>query len=160
RFIDTTDSMDNGVWSRAAVRIDDYFPLFTSKQQDASGRFIADPTRALHPPVVAHVAIDDFDFTFISLHLTFADGDTSESIREMENILDYLDKYFRSPAHDPDVVICGDFNTPSLLSGQTGRSGITLDEVFTTDPRFQTGERRFAVTVHEATSRNATGAPV
>jgi hypothetical protein len=161
RFIDTTDSMDNGVWSRTTVRIDDYFPLFTSNRQDASGRLIADTTLALHPPVVAHVVIDDFDFTFISLHLTFANGDTSESIREMENIMDYLDTYFRSPSHDPDVVICGDFNTPSLLSGQSGRSGITLDEVFTNDTRFQNGERRFVVTVHEPTSRNATtGAPV
>jgi hypothetical protein len=29
-----------------------------------------------------------------------------------------------------------------------------LDDVFDQDPRFQTGERRFAVTVHEPTSRS------
>jgi endonuclease/exonuclease/phosphatase family metal-dependent hydrolase len=64
------------------------------------------------------------------------------------------------PAHDPDVIICGDFNTPSLLSGQTGRSGITLDDVFARDSRFQTGERRFVITVHDPTSRSSsTGEP-
>src|SRR2546426_414396 len=36
-----------------------------------------------------------------------------------------------------------------------GRAGITLDGVFDQDPRFQTGERRFVVTVHEPTSRGS-----
>lgn len=160
-FIDTTDSMDNGIWNQTTLRIDDYFPLFITNRQDSSGRWITDATRALHPPVVAHVAVDDFDFTFIGVHLTYADGDTSQSAREMENVMDYLDTYFRTPSHDPDVVICGDFNTPSMLSGQTGRGGITLDSVLAGDARFQAGERRFAVTVHDPTSRNSTtGAPV
>jgi uncharacterized protein (TIGR03437 family) len=68
-------------------------------------------------------------------------------------LLDFLDAYFKQPGHDPDVIICGDFNTPSHLSGQAGQGGIRVDPIFDNDPRFQTGERRFVVTVHEPTSR-------
>jgi endonuclease/exonuclease/phosphatase family metal-dependent hydrolase len=156
-FIDSTDSMDNGFWYRDTVFMRESFLLLTTDRQDSSGRVIADEARALHPPHVAQFEIGDFDFTMITLHLTFADGDTSESIREFKLVLDYLDWYFRQPDHDPDVVICGDFNTPSVLSGETGRSGLTLDEVFDRDPRFQAGERRFAITVHEPTSRSSAG---
>jgi hypothetical protein len=69
---------------------------------------------------MAHFVVDDFDFTLITLHLTFADGDTAESVRELRTLLDLLDGYFQEPLHDPDVVVCGDFNIPSALSGQPG----------------------------------------
>ena len=62
---------------------------------------------------------------------------------------------FGNPATTPDVIIAGDFNIPSRLSGQTGSGGITLDPIFDQDPRFQVGERRFVVTVHEPTSRRS-----
>jgi uncharacterized protein (TIGR03437 family) len=153
-FTDTTDSMDNGFWHRNSAFLRDSFLLLTTDRSDSAGRIIADETRALHPPRVGQFQIGDFDFTFITLHLRFADGDTAESMRELRAILDYLDWYFTQTDHDPDVVVCGDFNTPSLLSGQTGNGGITLDEVFDRDPRFQSGERRFAVTVHDPTSRS------
>jgi len=120
---------------------------------DDSGRIISDPSRAVHPPVAGHFTVGDFDFTLIVLHLTFAGSDTQESIRELENLLDYLDLYFERPGHDPDVILCGDFNIPSLLSGHTGSGSAVLDPVFDDDERFQEGERRFAVTVHERTSR-------
>jgi hypothetical protein len=98
--------------------------------------------------------VGDFDFIMITLHLTFAVGDTTESVRELREILNCLDWYFNQPDYDPDVMVRGDFNTPSLLGGQTGRNGLTLDEVFGGDPRFQSGERRFGVTVHDETSRS------
>jgi hypothetical protein len=100
-------------------------------------------------------AIGNFDFTLITVHLTFANGNTAESAREMTNVLHYLDWYFGQPEHDPDVLICGDFNIPSLLSGMTGSSGITLDQVIAADSRFTSGERRLVLTVHEPTSRNS-----
>jgi uncharacterized protein (TIGR03437 family) len=153
-FTDTTDSMDNSFWYKSSTLLRDSFLLLTTDRRDSTGRVITDEARALHPPQVAQYEIGDFDFTLITLHLTFADGDTAESVREFRAILDYLDWYFNQPDHDPDVIVCGDFNTPSMLSGQTGSDGITLDEVFDSDPRFQTGERRFAVTVHDATSRS------
>jgi uncharacterized protein (TIGR03437 family) len=154
-FSDTTDSMDSGYWYRMGITLRDAFTLFVGDQKDASGRFIPDTTRTTHPPVVAQFEAGDFDFTLINLHLTFADGDTSESVRELRYVLDYLDWYFKQPEHDPDVIVCGDFNIPSALSGQTGRGGITLDSAFDQDPRFQSGERRFVVTVHQPTSRGS-----
>ncbi len=153
-FFDTTDSMDNGFWYRAGVETYGSVPLFVTDRLE-NGRIVPDSSKAKHPPVVAQFRVGDFDFTAISLHLTFAGGDTEESVRELENVLDYLDWYFNQPGHDPDVIVCGDFNIPSRLSGQTGKNGITLDSVFDGDPRFQEGERRFAVTVHEPTSRTS-----
>jgi uncharacterized protein (TIGR03437 family) len=159
-FFDTTDGQDNGLWYQRGILVRNAVPLFVTGQVSSTGRLITDPARAVHPPLAAHVAAGDFDFTLITLHLTFAGGDTEESARELRVLLDFLDEYFRAPGHDPDVILCGDFNIPSRLSGQTGRNGITLDPIFDGDPRFQSGERRFVVTVHEPTSRNASGSPV
>ena len=152
-FFDTNDSMDNGFWYSYGITLQDDAVLFVT-DEISNGKIIKDESRAVHPPVVARFAIDDFDFTLFSLHLTYASGNTSESARELRNILDYVEWYFNQPNYDPDVVICGDFNIPSLLSGQTGQNGITLDSVFDNDPRFQSGHRRFVVTVHEPTSRS------
>ena len=154
-FFDTTDTMDNGFWYQTGVTRRDSFALFVTDQTDASGRILADNTKALHPPQVAQFEAGDFDFTLITLHLDFADGDASQTVRELRNVLDYVDWYFDQPDHDPDVIVCGDFNLPSKLSGQTASGGITLDSVFDQDPRFQIGERRFVVTVHEPTSRSS-----
>lgn len=153
-FTDTTDTMDNGFWYRTGITLRDHFPLFVSGQKDASGRVIADSSRALHPPHVAQFEAGDFDFTLITVHLTFADGDTRESARELRNVFDYLDWYFSQPDHDPDVMVCGDFNTPSALSGQKGVGGLTLESVLDGDSRFGTGERRFVSVVHQPTSRS------
>ncbi len=152
-FFDTNDTQDNGFWFRQPVQLNNAMPLFATNMIDGSGRIVTDPSRSLHPPQIGHFVVGDFDFTLITLHLTFADGNTSESARELRVLLDYLDAYFQQPGHDPDVIICGDFNTPSHLSGQTGQGGIRVDPIFDADPRFQTGERRFVVTVHEPTSR-------
>ncbi len=151
-FIDSEDSMDNGTWFRLAAFVRDSFALFTSPTP-TPGLVSRDAGKSLHPPHVARIEVGDFDFTLISLHLTFDDGNSRESARELANILDYLDSYFNDPEHDPDVILCGDFNLPSRLSNQTGRDGIILDAVLDADPRFHDGERRFAVTVHEPTSR-------
>ena len=153
-FFDTTDSMDNGFWYQNGITMRDAFPLLVT-DATANGKIPADSSRALHPPQVAQFEVGNFDFTLLTVHLTFASGDTAESVRELRNILDYLDWYFNQPDHDPDVIVCGDFNIPSTLSGQTGRDGVTLDTVFDQDSRFQSGERRFVVTVHEATSRSS-----
>jgi len=146
--------MDNGFWYRSSITLRDAFPLFVT-DETVNGKMVTDPSRAVHPPVVGQFEVGDFDFTLVTLHLTFANGNTAESARELRNVLDYLDWYFNQAGHDPDVIVCGDFNTPSALSGQTGRDGITVDSVFDQDPRFQSGERRFVVTVHEPTSRTS-----
>jgi uncharacterized protein (TIGR03437 family) len=154
-FFDSTDTMDNGIWYRRSVVLGASAPLFVTAEANSAGKIVTDPTRALHPPIAAHVAVGDFDFTLINIHLRFDDGDTEQAARELRVLLDYLDSYFQQPGHDPDVIICGDFNTPSLLSGQRGKGGITVDGVIDADPRFQTGERRLAVAVHEPTSRTS-----
>ncbi len=154
-FFDSMDSMDNGFWFRGVVALKDATLILTTGERDSSGRMVADSGLSLHPPEVGHFQVGDFDFTLITLHLTFADGDTVESVRELRRVLDYLDWYFGQPDHDPDVIVCGDFNIPSRLSGQQGRTGITLDAVFDQDARFQIGERRFVVTVHQPTSRSS-----
>ena len=154
-FFDTTDTMDNGIWLRRPVALGASVPLFVTSQTNSTGKIVTDPARAVHPPIAAHMAIGDFDFTLITLHLTFEDGDTESSARELRVVLDYLDAYFRQPVHDPDVILCGDFNMPSLLSGSTGTAGLTVDAVIAADPRFQSGERRLTVAVHEPTSRSS-----
>ncbi len=154
-FVDTTDAQDNGFWYRPIFETEDERTLFTTGVTDGNGRLVSDSSLAVHPPRAAHFQINDFDFTLITLHLTFANGDTTESAREMGVLLDYLDMYFEQPGHDPDVIISGDFNIPSRLSGQTGSAGIVLDSLFDSDPRFQVGERRFVVTVHDPTSRRS-----
>jgi uncharacterized protein (TIGR03437 family) len=154
-FFDTTDTMDNGIWSREAVAFGASAPLFATSQVSSTGKIVTDPARAVHPPIVAHMAVGDFDFTLVNLHLTFEDGNTEESARELRVLLDYLDNYFQQPVHDPDVILCGDFNIPSTASGQTGKAGMTVDGVLAADQRFSSGERRFTVLVHEPTSRSS-----
>lgn len=152
--------MDNGFrFQKNAVAVRDGSVFLHSATLDGSGRVILDDALSRHPPHIAHFAIGDFDFTLITLHLTFQEGDTQESVRELRNILDFLDAYFYTPGHDPDVIITGDFNAPSQLSGEAEDDGLAIDGVLAVDLRFQAGERRFVVTVHEKTSRKANGEP-
>jgi endonuclease/exonuclease/phosphatase family metal-dependent hydrolase len=156
-FTDTTSDMDNGFWLRTSValRADDV--ILHTGARDPAARVLIDADKAKHPPRIGHFTVGDFDFTLIAVHLTFEGGSTTESAREFRHLLDFLDAYFSTAGHDPDVIIAGDFNTPSRLSGQTGQNGVTLDGLLDADPRFQVGERRFVVTVHEPTSRRTTG---
>lgn len=159
-FTDTTTTMDNGFWFRSSASVVADDVILHTATRDSKNRIVTDKTVANFPPRIGHFKVGSFDFTLITIHLTFASGDTEESKRELENILDFLDAYFYTAGHDPDVIIAGDFNTPSALSGQTGKNNITIDSILDQDFRFQSGERRFAVTVHEPTSRNSTGAAV
>jgi hypothetical protein len=109
-FFDTSDSMDNGFWYRSSITLRDSFPRYA--HSDGSGRLMNDSSKAVHPPQVAQFEAGDFDFTLITLHLTFAEGNASESVRELREVLEYVDWYFSQPDHDPDVIICGDFNIP------------------------------------------------
>lgn len=159
-FTNTTSRLDNGFWFRSGtVTAREGNVILHSATFDSSGRIIVDDDLSKHPPRIAHFTVGDFDFTLISLHLTFQDGDTGASVRELENVLDFLDVYFYTPGHDPDVIITGDFNTPSRLSQAPGFDGLTIGGVIAADLRFQTGERRLVVTVHEKTSRKKNGDP-
>lgn len=153
-FFDTTSRMDNGFWYDGSVQVaDDRDVLFTTGEKDENDRWIVDEERALHPPHVAHFTIGSFDFTMITLHLTFQGGDAEESRREMQVILDYVDEYFQRADSDPDIIICGDFNLPSLASGERS-DGLTLDDIIQEDGRFEDRSRGLRVLVDDKTSRS------
>ena len=154
-FFDSTSAQDNGLWARSSVAPSAFTQIFVAGSLNQDGRTIPDSSKTTHPPIVAHLTVGNFDFTVVNVHLTYASGDTGESARELSRVLDYLDHYFDQPGHDPDVIILGDFNIPSRLSGQTGRNGIVLESILDSDPRFQVGERRLVATVHEPTSRSS-----
>jgi endonuclease/exonuclease/phosphatase family metal-dependent hydrolase len=153
-FVDTTSTMDNGFWFQTdTATLNRNEVLFTTDDKDAQGRLVRDEDRAFHPPHVAHFTVGDFDFTIITLHLTFQGGAAEESRREMAVVLDYLTEYFDTEGHDPDVIICGDFNLPSFASGETA-DGLTLDQIIEDDGRFSDTLRRLHVFVDEKTSRS------
>jgi hypothetical protein len=154
-FIDTTSSMDNGFWFRSGTTtLLRNEALFTTGEKDAKGRLVRDEERALHPPHLAHFAVGDFDFTVVTVHLTFQGGAAKESGREMTVVLDYLSEYFDTEGHDPDVIICGDFNLPSFSSGESA-DGLTLDQIIDDDGRFSDPARRLRVLIDEKTSRSS-----
>lgn len=152
-FTDTTSRMDNGFWFQSTVTLGKHEPLFATSKTDGAGRLMVDESQAFHPPHLAHFTVGDFDFTLITLHLTFHQGAAAESKREMQVLLDFLDAYFATPGHDPDVIICGDFNIPSEASGENV-DGITIDQIIHDDGRFDDAVRGLRVFVDEDTSRS------
>jgi len=158
-FEDTPSSHDNGLFYRTAVAT-----------ITAQGFLYADvvskkPNRSkvLHPARWAHVRVDNFDFTIISLHLTYKQGDTRESKRELLNILAWLEQYFKDPNNDPDVILAGDFNLPSskgkaLSKRKKEASFMTLDSIIQEHGKFLAGPRKLSVLIDEPTSRSRKGA--
>ena len=126
-FFDTSDPMDNGTWFRNVAILRDSFALFTTGAQDVEGRASAETDKAVHPPQVAQFAVGDFDFTLITVHLTFADGDTAES--HARCAIPIRIGISTQPPR-PDVLIRRP-QYPVLLSGTIGKDGITLDQVIT-----------------------------
>jgi len=158
-FEDTSSSHDNGVFYRAAVATITaqgfVYGDTPSKKPDRS--------KVLHPARWAHIRVDDFDFTIVSLHLTYQKGDTRESKREMLNILDWLVQYFKDPKSDPDVILAGDFNLPSskgkpLSKRKKEASFMTLESIIQEHGKFLTGPRKLSVLIDEPTSRSRKGA--
>jgi endonuclease/exonuclease/phosphatase family metal-dependent hydrolase len=157
-FADTPSSHDNGIYylvSRATVTAQGF--LYEDSQTRKPDR-----TRVLHPARWAHIHVDDFDFTIISLHLTYKQGDTQASKRELLNILDWLDQYFKDPASDPDVILAGDFNLPSskgkALSKRKKEVGfMTLKSIIQAHGKFLSGPHKLTVLIDEPTSRSRKG---
>ncbi|MBI5239632.1 MAG: hypothetical protein HY926_04110 [Elusimicrobia bacterium] len=152
-FADTPDSQDNAILARGGAAIDAHGFLFADGRTGALDR-----GRAVHPVRWAHVRVDDFDFTLVSLHLAFQGGNASASRRELAALLDWLEVYFADPASDPDVVIAGDFNLPTgkgktLSRRARSRDWTPLEEMIREDGRFAEGSHRLAVLVDEPTSR-------
>ncbi len=110
-FQNTNDSQDNGFFTQRQVSVNCEEFMYAKMGED--GRWRSDPERIVHPVRVSHMKMGSFDFTLINLHLTFAKGDSSASIREFQQVLSWLSDYFSDPNSDPDVIITGDFNLNS-----------------------------------------------
>lgn len=153
-FGNTPDSMDNGILFR-----------INEATVTAQGFAFANPktgkpekAKAVHPIRWAHVQVDDFDFSLLSLHLTFKGGDAKASRKELFAVLDWLKEYLESAHHDPDIIITGDFNLPSekgkLLSDRRkDKKWTPLEEMIRDHGVFAGGPNRLHVLVDEPTSR-------
>ncbi len=113
-FEATEDSMNNGFWVRD-TRI------------DCEGRLFPDQSQSQHPARIAHMRRGDFDFTIITVHLSFDAGNAASSGGELDHILDWLQTYFAKPGADPDVIIVGDFNLPSRAGKSKGKNTAVED---------------------------------
>lgn len=158
-FEDTPSSHDNGLLYRTAIAtITAHGFLYADVVLKKPNR-----SKVLHPARWAHIRVDNFDFTIISLHLTYKQGDTKESKRELLNILAWLEQYFEDPNNDPDVILAGDFNLPSskgkgLSKRRKEASFMTLDSIIQEHGKFLAGPRKLSVLIDEPTSRSRKGA--
>ncbi|MBI3288946.1 MAG: endonuclease/exonuclease/phosphatase family protein [Elusimicrobia bacterium] len=111
-FTDSSDSQNNALYFGPGIRVD------CSRSLDLPG--------VLHPPRMAHVTVQNADFTVLSIHLTYAKGKAAASAAELKIILAWLRAEMAKPNADPDFIIAGDFNLPtrkgktlSMRSGET-----------------------------------------
>lgn len=89
-FKDSRDSQDNAVFGDDAVEV----------------RQLPTPTGFQHPAQVAYVTCGGFDATVVTVHLSWTD----KAKRETEKVL-LQGVVAQALKTDPDVVVCGDFNT-------------------------------------------------
>lgn len=157
-FEDTLSSQDNGILFRIAqATITSQGFLFRDPKTN-----LPDRKKATHPVRWAHIRVGDFDFTLLSVHLTYRKGNVRETKRELLNILDWLKDYFKNPKNDPDVIIAGDFNLPSEKGRKLSKRGkepdwITIESIIQEYEVFSNGKNRLTVLIDEPTSRSKKG---
>lgn len=98
-FEDTSDAMNNAIYTGPGVRL------------DCSGNLNLEGVQ--HPPHMAHITVGDADFTLLSVHLSYAKGDASASADELKIIMAWVRAQAAKPGADPDFIIAGDFNLPT-----------------------------------------------
>jgi len=118
-FEDTSDSMNNAIFTGPGVRL------------NCSSNLNLEGVR--HPPHMAHVTVGDADFTVLSVHLSYAKGDAAASADELKLIMEWVRAQAAKPGADPDFVIAGDFNLPTgkgktLSSRSSDRSWEPIEE--------------------------------
>lgn len=118
-FENTSAAMNNAVYAGPGTRV------------DCGGNLELEGVT--HPPHMAHVTVGAADFTLVSVHLTYAKGDASASLAELDKILAWAREQAARPGADPDFVIAGDFNLPTnkgkTLSARSGSGAWTpLDD--------------------------------
>jgi len=102
-FADSSDGQDNAIFAKNDVGLVD----------------MADPQGFQHLAQEAYVYRNGFDAVVITVHLSW----TNEAMREQEKIL-LRDVVEDALVKDPDVIVCGDFNTTEAgiqeLANSTG----------------------------------------
>lgn len=89
-FRDSSDGQDNAIFADSRIALED----------------LSDPSGFQHPAQVAYVAYKGFDAVVVTVHLSW----TNTALREREKNL-LKDVVTTALARDPDVIVCGDFNT-------------------------------------------------
>jgi exonuclease III len=105
-FRDSSDSLDNAIFASGAMTMED----------------MPDPGGFQHPTQAAYVACDGFDAVVVTVHLSW----TNTAMREKEKsrLKDIVTEMLKK---DPDVIICGDFNTTERgIAELAGASGMTV----------------------------------
>ncbi|MDP3541977.1 MAG: endonuclease/exonuclease/phosphatase family protein [Elusimicrobiota bacterium] len=98
-FEDTSAAMNNAIFAGPGVTV------------NCSGNLELEGVR--HTPHMAHVTVGSVDFTVLSVHLSYAKGDASASVAELQVIMDWVRERAAQPGADPDFIIAGDFNLPT-----------------------------------------------
>jgi exonuclease III len=132
-FDNTEDSQDNAFYTQTGVQVDCEKFVFDSGS-----------AKSKHPVRAAHMRIGDLDFTILTLHLAFKNGDADDSKRELRHALNWLKGYLADPTNDPDVILAGDFNLPTRAGkAQSVRSSegkwSPIEDVLETYPEFKDG---------------------
>jgi len=89
-FVDSSDGQDNAIFCTALIDIKD----------------LPDPAGFQHPAQAAYVSCGGFDAVIVTVHLSW----TNVQMRQREKLL-LRDVALEMLKIDPDVIICGDFNT-------------------------------------------------
>lgn len=159
-FTNTDGAMDNGFFAEKNVNMGCERPLFAS--QDETGRWRRDRERMMHTPRAAHMRVGGFDFTLLTVHLTFGGANRAGTAKELGTLLEWVRAYLAKPGADPDVVITGDFNLPTRR-GRTDERGPTMEDVISQHPLGQTAAGvplppwGLVTLIDAPTSRNDTG---
>lgn len=133
-FQNTNSAQDNGFFTQKSVIVNCEEFLFAREDED--GEWRRRRGKAMNPARAAHMRYGDFDFTLISLHLTFQKGDTSASAEEFRNVLRWLEDYFDNPDNDPDVILAGDFNL-TTRAGASKSGKPVIEEIIEDFPTFR-----------------------
>lgn len=159
-FTNTDGAMDNGFFAEKNVGMGCERSLFAN--QDETGRWRRDREKMMHTPRAAHMRVGGFDFTLLTVHLTFGGANRAGTAKELSTLLDWVHRYLATPGADPDLIITGDFNLPTR-KGRTDERGPSMEDVIGSHPLGQTRPGTplpawgLVTLVDVPTSRNASG---
>lgn len=147
-FEDTPDGQDNAIaYRRECATVTAQGFLFPDEQG------LPDRAKARHPIRWATLKTGRFDYTLLSLHLTFQGGDAASSAAELGYVLDWAVARLNAPQPSGDFIITGDFNLPTVRGKELSKRAkdkkwLTLEPLLKAN-----GAGALTVLVDEPTSR-------